>query len=1070
MVLFDKKEKCLIITDLGVPNPTSHGVCWSTSENPTTADSKDDKGAALATGAFTSSISSLIANTTYYVRSFVTNSAGTVYGEQMIFSTLIANDYTPVITANQSLDVDENAADNVSVGTVLAEDSDAVTSFTSWTITAGNEEGVFAIDATTGAITVDNNMKLDYETTTSYTLSITVSDGLNTSASEDVTIAINPINDNTPVITASQSFDIDENAADNASVGTVLASDGDAGTTFNNWMITGGNTDAIFAIDPGTGEITVEDNTNLDIESTTSYILSLTVSDVVNTSLVETVSVAVNDINDEIPVVTASQSFTVNETALNDANIGTVLVSDADAGTVFSGWTINSGNDDAVFAINSSTGEITVNDANELDYESTTSYNLAVTVSDGVNTSATEIVVVNVNDLNDNDPVVTASQSLTIAEDIANESAVGAALAKDDDAATSFSSWTETGGTGVSIFEINASTGAITVTDNTNLDYEATTSYTYTVTVSDGTNTSALETITIKITDENDVTPVVTASQTFNIDENAVNTASVETVLASDGDVTATTFSSWTITAGNTNSVFAINSSTGEITLNDANELDFEQMTSYKLSVTVSDGLNTSMVEDLVISLNNVNEVPSAIQLSNATIAENTANGTEIGTLTASDVDASQTFTYTIADIENFEIVGDKLVSKTAFNFETQNTYAAEITVTDQGGLTYKQSFSIQISDEYEAPIGISLSNASIAENLAIGTEVGTLTTDDVDASQTFTYTIADNENFEIVGDKLLSKAVFNFARMNSYIVEITVKDQENLSLKKAFTIQILNINESPTVIQLSNASIAENSKIGTEVGILRATDPDINQTFTFSLSENKYFEVDGDRIVSKEIFDFEDHISYSVKVIVTDQGELSYDDRFTLQIKDVNEAPEFLSDPLHDTQSGENYNYMIEYHDDDASGCKVTAFEIPSWLILKDNEDGTASLTGISTEAGIFNVILEASDNEYTTRQEFEIVVEAITGIEDVFTAPIVRIYPNPVARELYIDLSDFRNDETTISLLSMTGSLIFKEDYQNVGGKVKIIKSVQQLQSGVYLLLIESEGYRKSYKIVKQ
>ncbi|TAJ12651.1 choice-of-anchor D domain-containing protein [Marinilabiliaceae bacterium JC017] len=75
------------ITDLGVPNPTTHGVCWNTSENPTTANSKDDKGAASATGAFTCDITGLSAGTTYYARAFARNDIGTVYGSQVSFTT-----------------------------------------------------------------------------------------------------------------------------------------------------------------------------------------------------------------------------------------------------------------------------------------------------------------------------------------------------------------------------------------------------------------------------------------------------------------------------------------------------------------------------------------------------------------------------------------------------------------------------------------------------------------------------------------------------------------------------------------------------------------------------------------------------------------------------------------------------------------------------------------------------------------------------------------------------------------------------------------------------------------------
>lgn len=76
------------ITSLGIPNPTSYGVCWNTTGNPTITDSKVDKGAASATGAFTASMTGLTASTTYHVRAFATNTAGTIYGSEETFTTL----------------------------------------------------------------------------------------------------------------------------------------------------------------------------------------------------------------------------------------------------------------------------------------------------------------------------------------------------------------------------------------------------------------------------------------------------------------------------------------------------------------------------------------------------------------------------------------------------------------------------------------------------------------------------------------------------------------------------------------------------------------------------------------------------------------------------------------------------------------------------------------------------------------------------------------------------------------------------------------------------------------------
>lgn len=80
------------ITDLGGPNPTAHGVCWSTSANPTTSDSHTNEGAAGATGAFTSNMTGLSPNTTYYVRAYATNTGGTSYGNEVNFTTKADSD------------------------------------------------------------------------------------------------------------------------------------------------------------------------------------------------------------------------------------------------------------------------------------------------------------------------------------------------------------------------------------------------------------------------------------------------------------------------------------------------------------------------------------------------------------------------------------------------------------------------------------------------------------------------------------------------------------------------------------------------------------------------------------------------------------------------------------------------------------------------------------------------------------------------------------------------------------------------------------------------------------------
>jgi uncharacterized protein (TIGR02145 family) len=74
-----------IITDDGGADITARGVCWSISQSPTTEDSKTEDGD--GTGAFTSDITGLSPGTTYFVRAYATNSAGTAYGNEVTFDT-----------------------------------------------------------------------------------------------------------------------------------------------------------------------------------------------------------------------------------------------------------------------------------------------------------------------------------------------------------------------------------------------------------------------------------------------------------------------------------------------------------------------------------------------------------------------------------------------------------------------------------------------------------------------------------------------------------------------------------------------------------------------------------------------------------------------------------------------------------------------------------------------------------------------------------------------------------------------------------------------------------------------
>jgi len=96
-----------MITSDGGANVTSRGVCWSTTQNPTTLDPHTSDG--TGTGTFTSQLSGLNSNTPYYVRAWAINSAGTAYGNTLSFTTL-------QVLPDTVSDIDKNIYHMVTIG------------------------------------------------------------------------------------------------------------------------------------------------------------------------------------------------------------------------------------------------------------------------------------------------------------------------------------------------------------------------------------------------------------------------------------------------------------------------------------------------------------------------------------------------------------------------------------------------------------------------------------------------------------------------------------------------------------------------------------------------------------------------------------------------------------------------------------------------------------------------------------------------------------------------------------------------------------------------------------------
>lgn len=329
------------------------------------------------------------------------------------------NEFAPVLN-NAIFTVAENSANGTIVGTVTATDADAV-KVLSYSITGGNELGLFAIDATTGEITVVNSADLNRERLASVTLTVQVTDSGPVDPRTDtasITINLSDVNEFAPVLN-DLTLTIAENSANGTLVGTSTATDGDA-TKALAYSITSGNGLGLFAIDPTTGTITVANNGNLNRESISSVTLIIRVTDSgpgVSRNDTASVTIQIADVNEFNPVLNGA-AFTVIEHLANSSLIGTMTATDADA-TKSLAYSITSGNELGIFAISSTTGAIIVTNAAKLDFEAFSSITLGIGVSDsGPDTARSGIasVMINLIGINDNLPVFTSPNTVNVAE------------------------------------------------------------------------------------------------------------------------------------------------------------------------------------------------------------------------------------------------------------------------------------------------------------------------------------------------------------------------------------------------------------------------------------------------------------------------------------------------------------------------------------------------------------------------------------------------------------------------------------------------------------------------------
>ncbi|MEK9986738.1 MAG: cadherin domain-containing protein, partial [Opitutae bacterium] len=417
------------------------------------------------------------------------------------------------------------------------------------------------------------------------------------------------------------------------------------------------------------------------------------------------------------------------------------------------------------------------------------------------------------------------------------------------------------------------------------LDFENKNSYRINIRVTDADKLTFERSLQIDVKDTNDA-PIGLQLDKDNLQENLPPATLVASITAIDPD--AVDQHEYYIAGGEHATYFLIE----ESQLVTKKPADYETTPQLEVIIGARDSGRSTVEIAFTLTVNDGNDAPVDIFLSQNEVNETSPIGHEIGVLSTIDPDLADVHSYAVLAMDGdptgsesvFVIDGNllKVGDPEKLDYESSRKHQLVIQSRDQDGQVTEKEFEISISDGPEAPTDILLTSSSVPENSPVKTNVGDLLTIDPDGEKPLVEMATDddtldNEKFYVYRGQLKTNESFNHEETPSFLVRLTAVDETGLRIEKDFTIEVSDIPEPPEGITLGDSTIDENLPAGSIVGKLAAQDPDATDEFEFNFikgdgdAHNSLFSIDGDELKTEASFDYEDKALYSVRVAVID-------------------------------------------------------------------------------------------------------------------------------------------------------------------------------------------------------
>jgi hypothetical protein len=440
------------------------------------------------------------------------NGTGNLYNTGVIKVNVISNQNQPPVVSDQTLSVNQDSPIGTAVGIVVATDPNPEETLT-YSILSGNTNGTFAINSSTGEIVVANSTALGLETAPSFDLVIKVQDNSQDNLSNQAVVTILILKPNMPPVILNQSKSTFEHQPVGTVVGYVSAFDPNSKSSLK-YSIVSGNISEGFTLDSMSGCITIHDPNVVCFEGHPVFNLIVHVENIAGLSSEAILTINVEDIN-ESPVCD-SQLFSIAENSPVQTMVGSIVAKDFDVNQTLA-YSIVSGNTNDVFKVDPTNGALTVNNSSALNFESNGTFDLMVSVQDNGDGNLITFSNITIELLDVNEPPVMENQALSVIENAAPGTKIGYLKAEDPDKGQAVK-FKIVGGNDSHTFNLDNSSGLVSVADPTKLVYGKNSLFALSVIAQDNStdSLSTLSVITINLVqdttenvlDEEEIAPV----------------------------------------------------------------------------------------------------------------------------------------------------------------------------------------------------------------------------------------------------------------------------------------------------------------------------------------------------------------------------------------------------------------------------------------------------------------------------------------------------------------------------------------------------------------------------------